>query len=1196
MEKVEIDISVIVPIYRVEEYIEECLESLLRQGDVKLEVILVDDGSTDGSGAIAKRYAHTYEQFHYYYIQNGGLGHARNYGTALAHGKYLAYLDSDDVLTDGAYERLFRLAEKQGNELTVCNVARFHTTKTVPTRLHSLAFQNIERDTQSLAHPDLVYDTIVCNKLILRSFYLKHHFTFPEHMVYEDMLLSISMYYFAKRISVSHEVGYLWRVRDGAEKSITQNISVGVGNLQDRITAISAVNRFLEQNAAGSTTIERWKQKTLTIDLIIFINTCISVSAEQASVVMKLIREYLEANSHLYRDSHILDRLSVLSKQKYACLMENDREGLVRICEYGRNSYQKAAIKESGGRLLAQLPDELFTIKTRDVTEEIKYDIPRKYIDSISVSDGRIEICAHIYKQRVNLSDASQQKIAAYLYHEPSGTKIPLQVTAKPAKELTDFMGTVTDKESGIVTKYNYDGAGFCIVLSPQEMTDSAKYSGWSRILVTYENRFSAGSVILSGCSAKTKSVFHHAAYMIGGCVVRTSFGCLDELQIQSVREDIWAENLSVEKDLLKCELSHTADCVWAADNVGNQIQFTAAGHNVFSASSAAFQKAVQYRIYLKTGQGITKPLLNRKKELKVWADGEHAIVIHSLRTYETSFFLHHRITMIQKSGRNGDQMQLYTKTAGSIRKLKNATKARLLVEDKISGSPVILAKAACVLKGGAVRCRFAVQFSDKEMTKNFYQSIRDVYIEYLTRDGNAVREAIYMPNYFRYVFSYETLGIECYRILEGTLRISVAQVWKEAENSQKKREALTLKNYPLYRKEEINKKQILFESLWGSKYSCNPQALYEYIDAHYPEYECIWSFNDARTPIQGNGKRVRKGSQEYYHYLATAGYLVNNVNFVQDYVKRPGQVEIQTMHGTPLKTLGLEVPEEFPTMSTRNAFLQRCARWDYLIVQGEFMYQKRKDIYQFEKETLCTGYPRTDRLFYKNQKEMDKIKEKIKEKLALPKDKKIILYAPTYRIKNYFDMQLDLEKMKEQLSDDYILLIRIHHLSASGYIIPTDGKFIFDFNSYRYIEELYLISDILITDYSSVMFDYALLKKPMLFFVYDLEEYCGKLRGIYVDFRKEAPGPLLFHSDEVIAAILNLEEEMKQCKERIEQFYQKYLTYEGPDSCKKVVEAVLHPPDFSWQRILCRAKRKALGFADRKGMQIWIGKYCGRK
>ena len=251
MEKIQTDISVIVPIYQVEEYIEECLESLLRQGNVNLEVIMVDDGSTDASGAIAKRYAHTYAYFHYYYIQNDGLGHARNYGTALAHGKYLAFLDSDDVLADGTYERLFQLAEKQGNDLTVFHVARFHTTKTWSSRLHCLAFQNLERDTYGLHHPDLVYDTVVCNKLILRSFYLEHQFVFPEHRLYEDMLLSISMYYYAKRISISHEIGYFWRERDGAEKSITQRTSMGLTNLQDRLTAIDAVNQFLDQNAAG---------------------------------------------------------------------------------------------------------------------------------------------------------------------------------------------------------------------------------------------------------------------------------------------------------------------------------------------------------------------------------------------------------------------------------------------------------------------------------------------------------------------------------------------------------------------------------------------------------------------------------------------------------------------------------------------------------------------------------------------------------------------------------------------------------------------------------------------------------------------------------------------------------------------------------------------------------------------------------
>ena len=91
---------------------------------------------------------------------------------------------------------------------------------------------------------------------------------------------------------------------------------------------------------------------------------------------------------------------------------------------------------------------------------------------------------------------------------------------------------------------------------------------------------------------------------------------------------------------------------------------------------------------------------------------------------------------------------------------------------------------------------------------------------------------------------------------------------------------------------------------MWGSKYSCNPQHLYEYIDKNYPEYECIWSLMDARTPVPGHAKRVRRGSLEYYYYLATSKYFVNNVNFETAYVKRDGQIEIQTMHGTPLKTL----------------------------------------------------------------------------------------------------------------------------------------------------------------------------------------------------------------------------------------------------------------------------------------------------
>ena len=223
---------------------------------------------------------------------------------------------------------------------------------------------------------------------------------------------------------------------------------------------------------------------------------------------------------------------------------------------------------------------------------------------------------------------------------------------------------------------------------------------------------------------------------------------------------------------------------------------------------------------------------------------------------------------------------------------------------------------------------------------------------------------------------------------------------------------------------------------------------------------------------------------------------------------------------------------------------------------------QKAADFY-------LSGYPRTDALF---RSDPDKIKA-IKQTLGLPMDKKVILYAPTWRVRNRFEMQMDLEKMRERLSDEYILLIRLHHFCAGGYKIPADGQFIFDLNAYNRVEDLYLISDLLITDYSSVMFDYALLHKPMLFFTYDLEEYSEQLRGMYVDIAKEAPGPLVLNTDQLVDTIDHLDTEMEKCRERYQRFIDKFLTYEQGDSCRQVVERVLAPK--SVHRWVAKFKRR---------------------
>ena len=169
-------------------------------------------------------------------------------------------------------------------------------------------------------------------------------------------------------------------------------------------------------------------------------------------------------------------------------------------------------------------------------------------------------------------------------------------------------------------------------------------------------------------------------------------------------------------------------------------------------------------------------------------------------------------------------------------------------------------------------------------------------------------------------------------------------------------------------------------------------------------------------------------------------------------------------------------------------------------------------------------GYPRNDILIRDNNKEEI---NKYKKLLGLPLDKKIILYAPTWRDNEYlgegkykFASKLDFDLAREQLSDDYIFIVKYHYLVSDKIDWRPYKGFVYTFDETKDIAWLYLVSDMLITDYSSVMFDYSLLKRPMFFFAYDLEDYRENLRGFYFDFAKEAPGPISKDTKQLIEDI----------------------------------------------------------------------------
>lgn len=375
-------------------------------------------------------------------------------------------------------------------------------------------------------------------------------------------------------------------------------------------------------------------------------------------------------------------------------------------------------------------------------------------------------------------------------------------------------------------------------------------------------------------------------------------------------------------------------------------------------------------------------------------------------------------------------------------------------------------------------------------------------------------------------------------------------------------------KIYKMLNKLPVRKRTIVFESFLGKQYSDNPKALYLYMKANYPDYKLYWSFDRRQyDSLQHHVKRpLNRFKIKWLFVMARAEFLVTNSRMPHWIPKSKGTIYVQTWHGTPLKKLGVDIEEvHMPGTTTdkyKRNFTNEAKKWDILVSPNEYSTKIFKRAFDYKNEIIESGYPRNDILYNENNKESI---IKLKSNLLLPNNKKVILYAPTWRDNDFYsvgryklNLKLDLEKMREKLGDKYIVLVRAHYLVAEQLDLSPYKNFAFDVSLYPDINELYLISDILITDYSSVFFDYANLKRPMIFFTYDIDEYRDELRGFYFDFEKEAPGPIVKTSNEVIQEIKKIEVEGFSMEKYNESFFSTFCSLEDGKASERVVKFIL--------------------------------------
>ncbi|MDN3494722.1 CDP-glycerol glycerophosphotransferase family protein [Planococcus sp. APC 4015] len=302
----------------------------------------------------------------------------------------------------------------------------------------------------------------------------------------------------------------------------------------------------------------------------------------------------------------------------------------------------------------------------------------------------------------------------------------------------------------------------------------------------------------------------------------------------------------------------------------------------------------------------------------------------------------------------------------------------------------------------------------------------------------------------------------------------------------------------------------VFFESFYGRNASCNPLAIDRELARRAPGVTRYWSVVDFSVSVPEGAIAVVDGSPDWWRARGASRLLVVNDWLRRRFARRPGQVVLQTWHGTPLKRLALHRPGFDPRRMA--AVVKESLRWNVLLAQNPYAARILGKAYAFLRRPVWVeGYPRNDVL-------VDGDGSATRAALGIGEDEKVVLYAPTWRDdrEQIVDF-LDPVSLAAEL--DAVVLVRGH----SRTLQPgrdAEGPRVIDVTGFPDTSLLLLVADALITDYSSVMFDFSVTGKPLFFLVPDIEHYRGELRGFYFDLVAHAPGPVVGSQAELVAAM----------------------------------------------------------------------------
>ncbi|MFJ8074615.1 CDP-glycerol glycerophosphotransferase family protein [Streptomyces sp. NPDC096176] len=1136
-------LSVVVPVYNVEDFLEECLSSLAEQSLRELEVVMVDDGSTDGSAAIARRFADEDERFRLVSQENAGLGAARNAGTREARGEFLAFVDSDDIVPPDAYGKMLGALDASGADFVSGNVSRLRASGRIQqSPMFREPMATSRAATHVTRHWPLLYDRIACNKVFRREFWDRHSLDFPEGVLFEDIPVILPAHFLAASVDVLHDTVYLWRDRDG---SITTR-RARPNAVRDRTTSVTSARDFLAREPKWAEGRRRYESSVLSSDLWLFMEALPEGDIEYHEAFMKHAGAFADS-----ADPAVLKALPLHFRVKWQLVRERRVAELLDLLafekKHGRDAFR---LRGPRGRraeypvLTAPLP--------RGVDRPAPGDLPvMSDITGAEWRDGKLYLKGYAYIR--NRPAGERRPLTLGWLRAGRRRVVPLRLRAADAPEAT------AASRQGL---HCYDRAGFETVVDPARLDGPT--ATWNLEVGVF-----GGGTLRRG-----------PLRMLGNRAAPAVHHVRDDLRVVPV--------LSGDKLRLRTE-KVAALCTGHTGTSDGQVRIEGAVLDGRSAAKALWLEnrhtQEQLELPVRTAEGGAFAV-----EVAVDCLGGAPWTVRLLRADGSRVPLATRDTTPTGRYPFGDRdIAVGADASGNL----------VLSDRRVQ--PLVDTFAWAIPGELVIEGRFnASAFEDAELVLQHSSTHEEAVVGH-ERQGDGRFRAVIAPGAVHgpggelplaegrwYPFlrergesdpeQYAPMRLAC--ATHSTVPAVQHVRGRDFTLTRRYHDQLVLESgpvLPLHERGGFNERRmrdrsaglrvrprrdtVLFSSFDGRQFSDSPRALHEELLRRDTPFEPLWVVRDQQARLPAGVRAVAYGGAEWHEALATSRAVVTNTQLPDWFERGTDQFVVQTWHGTPLKRIGRDL---LGTAQANHAYIEslpgRAAQWSLLVSPNRFSTPILRRAFGYDGEVIESGYPRNTLL---HAHDRAKVAASVRERLGIPEGKQVVLYAPTWREdrpkgggRYALDLRLDLAAARAELGDSHVLLVRRHYLVGDR--LPDTGGFALDVSRYPDVAELMLVSDVLVTDYSSLMFDFAQTGRPMVFHTYDLEHYRDSLRGFYFDFETKAPGPLIPGGVELVEALRDPAGATARHAEAYEAFRQVFCDLDDEHAAAAVTDRML--------------------------------------